>query len=1083
MRRILSILLCIVFILTLMPVGRVHAENSYTYDGLTITGDITAADLTDTGYSIRLNRRQDGGYHHVTLTGTSTEGHYFTVGNNANAYITLDGLNLSGDSVAFSVNSGAVVVIYLKGSNSLIGNGNCGLSVGYDSIVNIEQVPAGAGENPEDIKGFLYAAGSGNYPGIKAARQDWVDGTYSYPTLNIRSGTVTAIGGRQAAGIGGGNGETGGKINIYGGVVTAIGNRGAGIGGGNYSENGGQIFISGGIVNATSPEAGAGIGGGDDGSDGGNIYIAGGLVTAVGAGAAAGIGGGNNGTSGDITITGGTVVAKGREGGAGIGGGLHNNNDGGNVDSIRLYGGTIFAGGSDGGEDIGKGAGGTDSGSIYIADFPAVSTGIPTAVFLRNDTTIAPTHIDTAFSHVGSYSYEGISKYGFELSVIYPDSPPPITATLPEGVTGLGDNWLEDFWTDQLNIWEGSVNAGAYLQPRSVYYHDPEDISGEIIQTQHKGTAGKILGCSIFTRLGYGFTTWMTTPGGGSEYSPGVDYIFNNDLDLYANWEVNLYLIHYDLDGGTTTPLNPGDYTVNSDSITLNNPTKLGYTFVGWTGTGISGTSMNVTIPTGSTGTRSYTANWTPNNYDVHYDANGGEGSMQDTIFTYDVQSNLPANGFTRKGYSFAGWAMAPGDDAAYTDEQSVKNFVEEGEITLYAKWIMDNYTITYDLNGGTTMTDNPENYTVESNNITLNNPIKIGYTFTGWLGTGITGTSIDVTIPTGSEGNREYIADWTINSYPIIYDLDGGIATPLNPRDYTINSDSITLNNPTKLGYTFVGWTGTGISGTSMNVIIPPSSTGTRSYRANWTMDSYTITYDLDGGTIGFSNPENYTVESTEIILTNPDKEGYIFIGWSGTGIEGKSTGVAIPLGSTGNRSYKANWTVTPSGYLQRTLTDITTGISVSGMIHEDAVLTVSELFFSSDSGCDAIRQRINDNDFVLLLGKDITLSQDFIGSLTITIPVGSDYNGKSITVMHCVKGKSEDYIVTVREGKAIFDVTDLSPFAVFVAKDEKPENDGRENIPQTGDTSHPLLWLMLAVLTVAITIVLLIWAKRRKT
>lgn len=937
--KILSVLLCLIFMWIFIPAGSVRAENSFTYDGITISGDITANDITyDIGRHLILGKYGEGGTYHVTLSGTAPDGHYFSVRNNVTAYITLEDLHLTGDIATFNVNSGATVVIYLKGSNTLIGKSGSGLSVNYNAILNIDQAPALPGENPEEIKGFLYVSAGGGYPGIKAARKDWVDGNFSYPTLNIRGGTITAIGSRQAAGIGGGNGETGGKINIYGGVVTAIGNRGAGIGGGNYSENGGQIYISGGIVNATSPEAGAGIGGGDDGSDGGNIYIAGGLVTAVGAGAAAGIGGGNDGTSGDITITGGHVIAAGNGGGAGIGGGLHSNNEGGSVENIRLYGGTIFARGSDGGEDIGKGSGGTDNGSIAIADFPAVSNGIPTAVFLRNDTPVAPTHIDSAFSHVGPYNYEGISKYGFHLSDFYPDSLPDITTTLPEGVTGPGDYWLRDFWTNQLNLWNEADNAGAYIQPRTVNYHNIDDLK-EINKTQHRGTYGKIMDGSIFTRPGYGFIMWTTSPNGGSQYTPGDRYTFNNNLDLYANWDIIRYQINYDLKGGTVGHPNPEDYTVNSGEITLNNPVKPGYTFDGWTGTGITGTVLNVTIGAGSTGTRSYTANWSPNTYTVSYDANGGVGTMHDTIFTYDREYNLSANAFTRKGYTFVGWSMVPGDNVVYSDGERVKNIVEEGNIILYANWTMNNYNIDYNLDGGTVMPDNQDNYSIESSDITLTNPVKEGYIFTGWSGTGITGTLMNVT----------------------------------------------------------------------------------------------------------------------------------------------------IPKGSVGNRSYKANWIVNPPGYLYRTLTERDTGITVSGMIREDAVLMVGDLSFGSDSGCESIRSQMNNPDLVFILGKDISLTQDFIGTLTITIPIDNGYNGKAITVTHCVNGKAHTYTVNVYHGSVTFDVTDLSPFALFAATEQGDGNnenggsDKNNNIPITGDGSQPLLWILIGVLAAGVTGLIVLRDKRK--
>jgi len=509
-------------------------------------------------------------------------------------------------------------------------------------------------------------------------------------------------------------------------------------------------------------------------------------------------------------------------------------------------------------------------------------------------------------------------------------------------------------------------------------------------------------------------------------------------------------------------------YDVTDDAITLHNPTRTGYAFAGWSGTGITGTSTNVTIPAGSTGNREYTANWTPNTYIVHYDANGGAGTMADATHTYDAAANLTANEFTRSGYGFAGWATAPGGDVAYADKQSVINLAESGVVNLYAKWTLIDYTITYNLDGGTVSAANPEKYTVESGEITLANPTKGGYTFAGWSGTGITGTSTNVTIPAGSTGNREYTANWRPVDYTITYNLDGGTVSQSNPPGYNVTDDAITLHNPVKAGYTFAGWSGTGISGTSTNVTIPAGVTGDRVYTAKWTPVDYTISYNLDGGTVSAANPEKYTVESGEITLANPIKGGYTFAGWSGTGIDGKALRVTITAGSTGNREYTANWTVALPRYIQRTLINSATGVTVSGMIREDAVLTVSELSLGSDSGCEAIRRGMNDSGFVLLFGKDIALSQDFTGTLTITIPVDSSYNGKTITVMHCVNGTLKTHAVTVKDGKATFDVSNLSPLALFAAKDTKDENSGKDDATDTGDRSQAFLWLLCGAFAV---------------
>jgi hypothetical protein len=128
---------------------------------------------------------------------------------------------------------------------------------------------------------------------------------------------------------------------------------------------------------------------------------------------------------------------------------------------------------------------------------------------------------------------------------------------------------------------------------------------------------------------------------------------------------------------------------------------------------------------------------------------------------------------------------------------------------------------------------------------------------------------------------------------------------------------------------------------------------------------------------------------------------------------------------------------------YIPRMLTDSATGISVSGMIRRYAALTVNDMTLGDDPACNTIRQRMNDDDYALLLGKEISLSQGFTGTLTITMPVGAQYNGQTVTILHCTGGTLETYTATVTDGKAVFSVTSLSPFAVFALAPVAPDID----------------------------------------
>lgn len=261
------------------------------------------------------------------------------------------------------------------------------------------------------------------------------------------------------------------------------------------------------------------------------------------------------------------------------------------------------------------------------------------------------------------------------------------------------------------------------------------------------------------------------------------------------------------------------------------------------------------------------------------------------------------------KGYSFSKWSDESTDNP--------RDIVMNQNVTLTAVFAPIVYTIGYDLSSGTLGdgVSNPAEYNIESADITLNNPSRPGYTFEGWSGTDITDGETEVVIAKGSTGNRTYSALWSVTDYTISCDLAGGAVETPNPESYTVKSSAITLNNPTREGYIFAGWTGTDLSEATMAVTIAAGSMGDRSYTATWTPIEYTIEYNLDGGEMpaGITNPTIYTIESTSFTLNNPKKEGLSFAGWTGTDLDEATKSVRIAKGSTGNRSYTATWTDKP--------------------------------------------------------------------------------------------------------------------------------------------------------------------------
>lgn len=165
-------------------------------------------------------------------------------------------------------------------------------------------------------------------------------------------------------------------------------------------------------------------------------------------------------------------------------------------------------------------------------------------------------------------------------------------------------------------------------------------------------------------------------------------------------------------------------------------------------------------------------------------------------------------------------------------------------------------YSISYELAGGTLATTNPDNYTIESENITLINPTRTDYEFSGWTGTGLDAASTNVTIVQGTTGNRSYTATWTPITYDITYNGVEGATNP-NPASYTIESEAITLDAPTKDGYTFAGWfDNAGFTGSAVTTITA-GSTGDKTFWAKWIQD---LTYG------GVTIKDNGTTKSASL-------------------------------------------------------------------------------------------------------------------------------------------------------------------------------------------------------------------------
>ena len=344
--------------------------------------------------------------------------------------------------------------------------------------------------------------------------------------------------------------------------------------------------------------------------------------------------------------------------------------------------------------------------------------------------------------------------------------------------------------------------------------------------------------------------------------------IVAKDITVKAVYTPIVYTITYEGTKGVENT-NPTTYTIESNTITLSDVSTIGYIFNGW----YNGNEKVTEIAQGTKGNVTLTANWTAIKYNITYMYDGTIGDYADSNknpATYTVEDEFNFISLVNKtmGYTFDGW---------YTEKNvgtgtKVNGIVggSTGDITIYAHWALDEYTITYHNADGVTNT-NAKTYTVETDTFEIFDISKNGYNFDGWYSDSSFGTQI-TEIAKGTTGNIDLYAKWTPIKYTIEYFLYGGAyENGSNPNTYTIE-DEITLKNPVLNGYSFVGW----FTSAEGGEFVPNVKKGTM---GNLTLYARYIALDVNGG----SNVEYTPVIDGEKVSQppQPQKEHYTFVSW----------------------------------------------------------------------------------------------------------------------------------------------------------------------------------------------------------
>ncbi|MDR1583387.1 MAG: InlB B-repeat-containing protein [Prevotellaceae bacterium] len=414
----------------------------------------------------------------------------------------------------------------------------------------------------------------------------------------------------------------------------------------------------------------------------------------------------------------------------------------------------------------------------------------------------------------------------------------------------------------------------------------------------------------LLTRTGYSFKGWNTSKDGtGIYYTELSPYTTVGHTPLYAQWSGDSYTLKFDVQGGD--PVN--EYRVTYDSIVgkLPTPTRTNYDFAGWfteaNGADDEYTASKIYLVTGNT---TLYAHWTPTNYLINFDVQGGK-TVQNLLVAYNSAVGvLPVS--TRTGYTFDGWnTKKDGSGFAYT---ATSLYTTPGNMDLYAQWIANSYILKFDTQSDNLVADQKVTYDSVVGDLPLLS--RTGYTFDGWYSK-INGGGTKYSSKTiyTVDDNATLYANWLANKYVLRFDANyvGKDSDP-DSREVTYGS-LVSLPALTRQGHALAGWnTEVDGSGIAYNNATTYSATINTTLYAQWKANTYTIGFEVNYlGSVGKpENPESQSVTYGNTIgtLPEPTRTGYTFNGWNTAenGSESRYTETTV-YNIIGNITLYAQW------------------------------------------------------------------------------------------------------------------------------------------------------------------------------
>lgn len=495
----------------------------------------------------------------------------------------------------------------------------------------------------------------------------------------------------------------------------------------------------------------------------------------------------------------------------------------------------------------------------YVMSFPTMMDDDGAYIFLINANNLIPSSSGIfQIRYLNSKVYISLTDYGASTSVTNITSITFNSANTTLMTYSYG-YYLQLGDTQYYDIMQGQFKVSDFYNLRELSYSNTSSTIGGSAEYQTERFDGYK---STASNMAKNIMDLLDAFLKEAEFGYGIE-VFGFDPSSYK------YDATYDLNGGELSNTNPSYFTCDNE-FTLNNPTKTGYTFLGWTYEGQSTPIKNVTI-SNHKGDLHFNANWEAIAYTITLDPNQGTVSSNTVTVAYDSSFSLPTP--TREGYDFLGW---------YNQNELVTDgtYTFETNLSLTAQWELTKYNISYNLDNATTSPENPTNYTQESE-FTLLNPEKAGYTFLGWTYDGQNTPIINVTI-SKQRGDLCFTANWeahTNTPYKVEYYLENADKTRFDLQ--TLETMQLSGTTDTTATANIKEFAHFAYSEDLSNISSNISGDGSLVLKVYYTRNTYTISTSSSHEKAGVITGGKEYPYGTSVTLTATTNAGYTWLGW----------------------------------------------------------------------------------------------------------------------------------------------------------------------------------------------------------